>query len=127
MEIQVKQEIQRPPTRRFRPLPNPLTLLANDELILFHSDCGGRVSVDSDDDSDFEAYATVRCNRCFETNREKQSAIARALTQVLVNEDRSNECTVLTFVPTSSGQFLSQSPFASRLQRYLRRGGRNRR
>ena len=123
MEIQVKSPTQGPPTRRFRPLPDPLVLLANRELVLFHSGCGGRISVDSDDSEDFEAYATVRCNLCFETNREKQSSVARALTEVLVEDRRSTACTVLTFVPLGSGEKLPNGPLASRLGRLLFRNG----
>ncbi len=122
MEIQVKSPTQGPPTRRFRPLPDPLILLAKRELVLFHSDCGGRVSVDSDDANDFDAYATVRCNLCFETNRERQSSIARALTEVLVEGRRSTACTILTFVPLNPREMLSHNPLASRLGRFFRSG-----
>ncbi len=124
MEIQVKSPTQGPPTRRFRPLPDPLILLAKRELVLFHSNCGGRVSVDSDDSSDFDAYATVRCNLCFDTNREKQSSIARALTEVLVEGRRSTACTILTFVPLNPREMLSHSPLASRLGRFFRNGAK---
>lgn len=127
MEIQVKLRIQNQHSRRVRPLPNPLALLADQEIALYHGGCGGHVSFNPDDRNDFEAYATVRCDRCFETYREKQSAIARALTDVLVEGTPSNACTVLRFSAMSSHAMFATSPIATRLQRLFFGSHRNRR
>ena len=127
MEIQVKLMVQNQPSRRVRPLPNPLTLLADQEIVLYHGGCGGHVSFNPDDRNDFEAYTTVRCDLCFETYREKQSTIARALTDVLVEGTPSDACTVLRFSAMSSREMFATSPIATKLQRLFFGSNRHRR
>lgn len=121
MEIQVKTSR---PQAHARPVQRPLALLDQRELVLFHSGCGGRVSIDPSGSRDLEGYATVRCNLCFETHREKHSLISQALREVLQKGEASESCTVLRFVPLSSREILVHSPMASRLQRYLQRRSR---
>ena len=121
MEIQVKTSR---PQAQARPRPDPLALLPNRELVLFHSGCGGRISIDPSNSRDIESYATVRCNLCFETCREKHSSIGRALRDVLEGGEASARCTVIRFVPLSSREILVHSPMASRLQKYLQRWNR---
>ena len=121
MEIQVKTSR---PQAHARPLPHPLALLADRELVLFHGGCGGRISIDPGNSRDPESYATVRCNLCFETCREKHSLIGRALRDVLEGGEASERCTVIRFVPLSSREILVHSPMASRLQRYFQRRSR---
>jgi len=107
--------------RRVRPLPNPLSLLSVGEIQLYHAECGGRVSVEADDPTDIDAYAVVRCNTCFDTCRERQSALSRGLVEVLVGGDRSTACTVVGFLPLSPRARLTHGPLVSRLQSYFRR------
>jgi len=121
MKVQVKSSSGNPSHRRVRPLPNPLHLVSRNEIALYHADCGGRVTIQADDPQDIDAYAVVRCNSCFETNRERQSAISRALVEILVGGHESTACTVLCFVPLTPRTRLAHGPLASRLQSYFRR------
>ncbi len=120
MEIQVKTNTTRQ-SFRVRPLANPFQLLASNEISLFHTDCGGHVSIDGGREDDPESWATIRCNLCFEANREKRMRISSALGQVLVEHRRSDACTVLAFVPLSPRERLTHGPVKSRIQSYFRR------
>ncbi len=119
MEIQVRSHSS-PSAFKERPLRDPIAMITTGELALFHSDCGGHVSIDQEDPRDFDAYTNVRCNLCFETYREKRSSIVRDLTQVVGEGLPSSECTVLSFLPLSPKELLTHSPFAARLQHFLR-------
>ena len=118
MEIQIK------PTRtpvRTHPAPDPLELYVENRLAFFHTGCGGRVSIDEKDHFDDDAYATVRCNLCFETQRERRGVIVTAINEVLRTGEPSGRSMVLRFVHLSTREILVHSPLASRLQQFLRR------
>ena len=70
---------------------------------------------------DDNPYATLRCNLCFESRREKRSSISGALKDVLGTGQASERCTVIRFVPLSSREILVHSPLTYRLQQYFQR------